>query len=115
MKSIDAIPMRPVDNMVRQLLAHKLPECSLDDGKTWVVDKVAIAEMHADVAALLISLAEALEPFSVIGDVFTKQSMNDDSPWVTIPDDQKLNLGVSHLHVTVGDLRRATVAIWGKK
>ncbi|HEX2753648.1 MAG TPA: hypothetical protein VHP34_11210 [Alphaproteobacteria bacterium] len=68
MKSIDAIRMRPVDNMVRRLVAEKLPECSFDGGKTWVVDSVAIAELHVEVAALLLSLAGALEPFAEAAD-----------------------------------------------
>jgi hypothetical protein len=71
----------------------------------------ALADERVSSGKEIEKLKEALRPFAVIGDVLSKQSPSDDSPWTRIPDNQSISVGWEHLTVTAGDLRRAAAAV----
>jgi hypothetical protein len=51
-------------DILETLLAEKLPECSFDGGKTWVLDGVRIAEVFAEAAKKISVLRGKVALFS---------------------------------------------------
>lgn len=61
-----------------------------------------------DQARQLAEAREIIEPFSIIGDVFSKQDNHDDSSWTNIPDDDLISCGWKHLTVRIKNFRAAS-------